>query len=90
MASAETTPLVEEQMGTLPGVVPTLLTEVGRANLVRNTMLNLGGQVLPMAAGVALMPYIVRGLGPDRFGVLGIGRAKTVRPFFEQLKQVSE
>jgi len=40
--------------------------------LARNTAFNFAGQVLPLLGGVALIPYIVRGLGPDRFGVLGI------------------
>ena len=46
--------------------------KIQRTDLVRNTALNIVGQVLPLAAGVCLMPYIVKGLGPDRFGVLGI------------------
>lgn len=40
--------------------------------LARNTAFNLAGQALPLLAGVALIPYIMRGLGPDRFGMLGI------------------
>jgi O-antigen/teichoic acid export membrane protein len=48
------------------------LFRVGRAELARSTALNFMGQFLPLVAGVALMPYIVKGLGPDRFGVLGI------------------
>jgi O-antigen/teichoic acid export membrane protein len=40
--------------------------------LAKNTAFNLAGQVLPILAGIALIPYIVRGLGPDRFGMLGI------------------
>jgi O-antigen/teichoic acid export membrane protein len=42
------------------------------ASLARNTTFNFAGQVLPLLAGVTLIPYIVRGLGPDRFGMLGI------------------
>jgi O-antigen/teichoic acid export membrane protein len=42
------------------------------ARIARNTSLNLLGQVLPLLAGVVLIPYVVRGLGPDRFGLLGI------------------
>jgi O-antigen/teichoic acid export membrane protein len=44
----------------------------GRAELARGTAFNFMGQFLPLIAGVVLMPYIVKGLGPDRFGVLGI------------------
>jgi O-antigen/teichoic acid export membrane protein len=40
--------------------------------LARNTLLNFAGQVLPLLAGILLIPYIIRGLGPDRFGMLGI------------------
>lgn len=40
--------------------------------LARNAVFNLAGQVLPLFSGVALIPYIVRGLGPERFGMLGI------------------
>ena len=40
--------------------------------LAKNTAFNFAGQVLPVLAGIVLIPYIVRGLGPDRFGMLGI------------------
>lgn len=40
--------------------------------LARNTAFNFAGQVLPLFAGLLLIPYIVRGLGLDRFGMLGI------------------
>lgn len=46
--------------------------KLGKGNLGWNTVLNFTGQTLPLAAGVALIPYIIRRLGPDRFGVLGI------------------
>ena len=45
---------------------------ISGASLARNVTFNLAGQVLPLFAGVVLIPYIVRGLGPDRFGLLGI------------------
>ncbi len=41
--------------------------------LARNSLLNLAGQVLPILVGVVTLPYIIRGLGTDRFGVLSIG-----------------
>jgi O-antigen/teichoic acid export membrane protein len=44
----------------------------GKSGLARNTLLNFAGQLLPLAAGVLLIPGIVKGLGPARFGVLGI------------------
>lgn len=52
--------------------VPLSHFKIDRAHLARNTVLNFVAQLLPLIVGVALIPYIVRGLGPDRFGVLGI------------------
>jgi len=44
-----------------------------RGSLVaRNTLLNLVGQVLPLAVGVATIPVIVPALGEERFGLLGL------------------
>ncbi|MCH7564715.1 MAG: flippase [Gemmatimonadetes bacterium] len=48
--------------------------------LVRNTILNLVGQVLPVLVALASMPVVVRGLGPARFGVLAL--AWTVVGYF--------
>jgi O-antigen/teichoic acid export membrane protein len=60
--------------------------------LVRNTVFNLAGQGVPLLAAFFAIPYLVRGLGTDRFGVvtlawvligyfsvfdLGFGRALT-------------
>ena len=45
---------------------------IAKGRLARSTAFNFIGQFLPMLAGVGFMPYIVHGLGPDRFGVLGI------------------
>lgn len=45
-------------------VVPT-----GRL-LARNTLLNLAGQGLPLIVAVVSMPFVVHGLGADRFGIL--------------------
>ena len=42
------------------------------ARLARNTAFNFAGQVLPLFAGILLIPYIARGLGVERFGILGI------------------
>lgn len=44
----------------------------GRGLLARNSIINLIGQLLPMAAGVLTIPYIVRGLGTDGYGILSI------------------
>ena len=35
-------------------------------------MLNLLGQVLPAAAALVTIPFLVRGLGTERFGILSI------------------
>lgn len=44
-----------------------------RGSLVaRNTLLNLLGQLLPLAVGVAAIPIIVPALGEERFGLLGL------------------
>jgi len=44
-----------------------------RGSLVaRNTLLNLLGQLLPLAVGVATIPVIVPALGEERFGLLGL------------------
>jgi O-antigen/teichoic acid export membrane protein len=40
--------------------------------LTRNWGLNVSGQVLPLLVALAAMPFIVKGLGPERFGVLSI------------------
>ncbi len=40
--------------------------------LIKNTGLNLIGQVIPLIVAVATIPFIIRGLGADRFGVLSL------------------
>lgn len=40
--------------------------------LVRGTILNLGGQVLPLIVGVVTIPYLVHGLGVNGYGILSI------------------
>jgi O-antigen/teichoic acid export membrane protein len=47
-------------------------TESGRGFLARNTALNIAGQVIPLLVAVAAIPYVVRGLGPERFGILSV------------------
>jgi O-antigen/teichoic acid export membrane protein len=46
--------------------------EIRGTLLARNTLLNLAGQVIPLLIGVATIPYVVRGLGTERFGILSI------------------
>jgi O-antigen/teichoic acid export membrane protein len=45
---------------------------IGGKLLAHNTAVNLVGQIVPLVVGVAAMPYTVRHLGPDRFGILSL------------------
>lgn len=40
--------------------------------LARNSIFNLLGQVLPLLLGFLCIPYVVRGYGPNGFGILSI------------------
>jgi O-antigen/teichoic acid export membrane protein len=40
--------------------------------LARNTVWNLIGQVVPMVVGLVTVPFIIRGMGVERFGVLSL------------------
>lgn len=40
--------------------------------LVKNTALNFIGQALPLLVAVATIPFIIRGLGTERFGIFSI------------------
>src|SRR6267143_21716 len=64
MASVETT-LQEKRVRAAPA-------SLDGVRLAKHTAFNFAGQVLPLLAGVVLIPYIIRGLGTDRFGMLGI------------------
>jgi O-antigen/teichoic acid export membrane protein len=44
----------------------------GRSLLAKNSVLNLFGQILPMLVGIFTIPYIIRGLGSDGYGILSI------------------
>lgn len=46
--------------------------EIRGSLLARNTLLNFIGQVVPLLVGVVTIPFIVRGLGIERFGVLSL------------------
>jgi O-antigen/teichoic acid export membrane protein len=46
--------------------------EIHGGLLARNTALNLMGQALPLLVGLATIPYVVRGLGTESFGILSI------------------
>jgi O-antigen/teichoic acid export membrane protein len=38
--------------------------------IAKNTLINLGGQVLPLIVGIVTIPLLIKGLGIDRFGIL--------------------
>lgn len=40
--------------------------------LARNTLLNFIGQAVPLLVGVVTIPFIIRGLGTERFGLLSL------------------
>src|SRR5690348_16484170 len=45
---------------------------IGGRMLARNTALNLIGRVVPLLEGIATLPYVIRHLGADRFGLLSL------------------
>lgn len=68
--------------------------------IARNSLLNFAGQLVPLIIGVASIPFVIKGLGVDRFGILslawmllgyftlfdlGLGRA-TTKFFAEELR----
>lgn len=40
--------------------------------VARNTLLNFIGQIVPLLVGIVVIPFIVRGLGIERFGILSL------------------
>src|SRR5205809_238426 len=48
------------------------LAEPKGSFVARNTLLNIVGQALPLLVGVATIPVIIRNLGEERFGLLGL------------------
>src|ERR1700681_4494514 len=44
----------------------------GRGLIAKNSIINLLGQILPMLASVLTIPYVVRGIGTDGYGILSI------------------
>jgi O-antigen/teichoic acid export membrane protein len=61
-ASVKTTPEPSPQ----PGL------RIGGKLLARNTAVNIAGQVIPLLVGVVTMSYVIRHLGPERFGLLSL------------------
>jgi O-antigen/teichoic acid export membrane protein len=48
------------------------ITAGHRKSVARNTIWNLAGQALPMLVAVVSIPFLISGLGPERFGFLAI------------------
>ncbi len=46
--------------------------EIKGSLLARNTLLNLIGQGLPLIVAVVTIPFIIQGLGIERFGLLSL------------------
>jgi len=46
--------------------------QISGSLIARNTLLNLIGQVLPLLVAVIAIPFVVRGLGTERFGLLSL------------------
>ncbi len=46
--------------------------EISGKILARNTLLNLIGQIIPLLVGIITIPFIIRGLGVERFGLLSL------------------
>lgn len=61
---------VPENTGTPPA-----LRDGAASRLLRNSAFGLAGQGLPLLVALASMPFIVRGLGPDRFAILTLAWA---------------
>lgn len=45
------------------------------SSLTRNTVLNFVGQAVPLIVGIMTMPFIIRGLGKEAFGILSLAWA---------------
>lgn len=46
--------------------------EISSSLIARNTLLNFVGQAAPLLVGILAIPYVVHGLGTDRFGLLSL------------------
>jgi O-antigen/teichoic acid export membrane protein len=51
------------------------MATVTRAGIRRNVVLNLAGFGMPLAAALVAVPMLLHGLGPERFGVVGLALA---------------
>ncbi len=55
-----------------PGDRAMLRVQLTPRALLRNSLLNLVGQVIPLVVAALAIPYTVRGLGAERFGLLSL------------------
>jgi O-antigen/teichoic acid export membrane protein len=44
----------------------------GKSLIAKNVVINLGSQIVPMLAALLTIPYVVKGLGTDGYGILSI------------------
>lgn len=49
--------------------------EMRSSLLARNTIMNFFGQLIPLIIGVSTIPFVIRSLGSDSFGILGLAWA---------------
>jgi O-antigen/teichoic acid export membrane protein len=63
---------MEMSVETAPKPSRTPALKIGGHVLARNTALNVAGQIIPLLVGIVTMPYVIRRLGPDRFGLLSL------------------
>jgi O-antigen/teichoic acid export membrane protein/glycosyltransferase involved in cell wall biosynthesis len=48
------------------------IVDIGAGRLAKNTALNLLGYAAPLVVGFATLPFVIRGLGTERFGILSL------------------
>jgi len=59
----------------MPGARLTEPEQLSGTLLTRNWVLNLAGWIVPLSVALVAIPYVVRGLGAERFGALSIASA---------------
>ena len=59
----------------MPGAQLTEPEQLSGRLLTRNWVLNLAGWIVPLSVALVAIPYVVRGLGTERFGALSIASA---------------
>ena len=59
----------------MPGAAVSGPKQLSGRLLTRNWVLNLLGWIVPLSVAVVAIPYVVRGLGAERFGALSIASA---------------